>query len=358
MKKNLLLLCLLFFLFNAGKSQIVITEIMYNPPESGTDSLEFIEIYNAGNSNVSLLNHSFTWGGSVKRHIFTTDTVLAPKSFFVLAITNANAVRRQYKLAYTPTIPAVAAGLGNSSTTIKLLNATDQTLDSVLYSNTWGGNGNGSSLNLCDITADNALQASWAASTTLVGSTINGQALKASPGAFEACTPLPVKWLQVGINEQPTGSVSLFWQVQEIDVLNYVVEQSNNGLNYTSIGGLPSKGNGVNNYTFTANTELGNYFRIKQVDNNGSFTYSQVLAAKQTAMRVIKASPNPTKQLVVLNVDEKLAKETFFVYNQQGMILQTFKPNKQTFQVNLSSYAKGVYYIKSESGKSVNIVKY
>src|SRR5690606_18090272 len=27
---------------------IVITEIMYNPPESGTDSLEFIELYNNG----------------------------------------------------------------------------------------------------------------------------------------------------------------------------------------------------------------------------------------------------------------------------------------------------------------------
>lgn len=358
MKKNLLLITFFLCLFNIGKSQIVITEIMYNPPEAGTDSLEFIEFYNAGNTSINLLNHSIFYGNA-KRYTFTTDSIMAPKSFIVFAATNANAVRRQYKLNYTPIAPASAAsGINNTSTTIKILGASDQTLDSITYQSTWGGNGNGASLNLCDVSADNALAASWAASTTLVGTTINGSALKASPGALEACAPLPVKWLQVSINDQNVGTASLFWQVQEIDVSHYIVEQSNNGLNYTAIGNLSSKGNGINSYTFTANTELGNYYRIKQVDNNGSFTYSQVLAARQTAMRVIKASPNPTKQLVVVNVDEKLAKETFVLYNQQGMVLQIIKPNKQNFEVNLSKYANGVYFIKSESGKSVNIVKY
>jgi len=29
-------------------AQVVINEIMYNPPESGNDSLEYVEIYNPG----------------------------------------------------------------------------------------------------------------------------------------------------------------------------------------------------------------------------------------------------------------------------------------------------------------------
>ena len=35
-----------FFQSNLTAQDLVISEIMYNPPESGTDSLEFIEIYN------------------------------------------------------------------------------------------------------------------------------------------------------------------------------------------------------------------------------------------------------------------------------------------------------------------------
>ena len=38
----------------SAQNDIVITEIMYNPPESGTDSLEFIEIYNKGEGTIDL----------------------------------------------------------------------------------------------------------------------------------------------------------------------------------------------------------------------------------------------------------------------------------------------------------------
>jgi len=41
---------------------IVITEIMYNPPESGTDSLEFIELMNNDTVTVNLLDFFFASG--------------------------------------------------------------------------------------------------------------------------------------------------------------------------------------------------------------------------------------------------------------------------------------------------------
>ena len=46
---------LIFVLFASNMyGQVVINEISYNPPETNTDSLEFIEIFNAGNAMVNI----------------------------------------------------------------------------------------------------------------------------------------------------------------------------------------------------------------------------------------------------------------------------------------------------------------
>ena len=58
MKKLAFTLLCAFALALTSQAQIVITEIMYNPPEANTDSLEYIEIYNNGNTTVDLENWS------------------------------------------------------------------------------------------------------------------------------------------------------------------------------------------------------------------------------------------------------------------------------------------------------------
>ncbi len=64
-------------------AEIVITEIMYNPPESGTDSLEFIELYNKGVEVENLGGYYFADG-----IIYTFPSVmLNPGELFWLLLT-------------------------------------------------------------------------------------------------------------------------------------------------------------------------------------------------------------------------------------------------------------------------------
>jgi len=54
MKKTTLSLAAFFFTLMSLRAQIVITEIMYNPPPSGVDSLEYVEVFNNSGMPVNL----------------------------------------------------------------------------------------------------------------------------------------------------------------------------------------------------------------------------------------------------------------------------------------------------------------
>lgn len=165
-----------------AKAQIVITEIMYNPPESNVDSLEYIEFYNNSNADVNLEN----W--SVFGVTFTFPAMtLAPNAYVVTAV-NAAAIQNQFgKTA----LQWAGGALSNGGEKIALVNPQGDTIDLVTYTNAapWPtqANGNGASLVLCDPNSDNSLPQNWQAAVTPTGVTINGKAVLANPGAASGC---------------------------------------------------------------------------------------------------------------------------------------------------------------------------
>ncbi|HND88089.1 MAG TPA: lamin tail domain-containing protein, partial [Saprospiraceae bacterium] len=184
MKKTLLSLLFAAGVLVAAKAQVVINEIMYNPPESGTDSLEFIEIYNAGNTAVDVSGWSL--GGVV--FTFPAGSSIGAKAYAVVAV---KASAFQSVFGFTP-LQWTSGGLSNSGEPVRLFDAAMGEVDLVDYKNAlpWPveGNGNGNSIVLCDPGADNNNPANWQAAATATGITINGKEVKANPNAASGCT--------------------------------------------------------------------------------------------------------------------------------------------------------------------------
>lgn len=166
-------------LFQFSNAQVVINEISYNPPESGNDSLEYIELYNAGASSVNLNGWHFLKG------IEDTlpNVVLAPGSYFVTAV-NAQAMNTVFGVAV---YEWSSGALSNSGESIVLLDATNAIIDSVLFDDTdpWPvePDGNGPSLELIDAALDNNDGANWQFSGGSTGVVINGFEVFGTPGA-------------------------------------------------------------------------------------------------------------------------------------------------------------------------------
>jgi hypothetical protein len=103
--------------------------------------------------------------------------------------------------------------------------------------------------------------------------------------------------------EFPIG-VMLTWSTSlEENTATFMIEKSENGLDFTNIGTTQSAGNSkkVKEYNFLdvmANTQFVHY-RLKQIDIDGSFSYTDVLKVKKTItnnfMIARMSSPNTSK---------------------------------------------------------------
>ena len=157
--------------------KIVITEIMYNPPESGSDSLEFIELYNNGLDPVDLTGFEFVNGVS---YIFPA-VMLDPAEYLVVSVNSVAMMNTFGVTAYEWT----SGALSNSGELIQLVDDGGMFVDSVRYDDhlPWDtlADGFGPSLTLCDPYLDNGLAENWAASTEFAAVNSIGDSIWATP---------------------------------------------------------------------------------------------------------------------------------------------------------------------------------
>ncbi len=168
----------------APSEDIVINEIMYNPP--GTDALgEYLELYNRGSADVNLQGFSFSEGID---YVFP-DISLAPGEFLVLAADSA-AVQATYGISARQW---TLGGLSNNGEDIVLLDNMGNIIDIVVYDNNapWAAiaDGEGPSLILCDPNSDNSDPANWRYSVESTGIVPAGSLdlIFASPGMANNC---------------------------------------------------------------------------------------------------------------------------------------------------------------------------
>lgn len=117
-------------------------------------------------------------------------------------------------------------------------------------------------------------------------------------------TPLPIEWLN--FDAQANGrTIHLNWSTaSEKNNLLFVVERSSNGLDWTKIGERKGSGNSSQachySYQDEVSSESLNYYRIKQVDTDGQYAYSRVIAVENKIEfhTELEIFPNPASDML------------------------------------------------------------
>jgi hypothetical protein len=162
---------------------------------------------------------------------------------------------------------------------------------------------------------------------------------------------LPVTWLS--FTAQDGGNrVNLDWATaSEINNSHFEVERSTNGLDWLQLGQLSGQGTtvGESHYAFSDITPLAgyNYYRIKQVDFDGNYSYSSVelVVFANGNLALSQIYPNPSRGIVQvdlpLNRDELLLNVT----DMQGNLQYTEWVQGESTSIDVSHLPKGIYLV-------------
>ncbi|MBS1511994.1 MAG: fibronectin type III domain-containing protein [Bacteroidetes bacterium] len=175
---------------------------------------------------------------------------------------------------------------------------------------------------------------------------------------------LPVSLVQFSATKG-NGVNQLLWSTAtEINSKWFELQRSEDGNSFTTITTVNSNGNsaGIKNYQYTdhltAIVPSVYYYRLKMVDINGSFTYSEKVLVKNAKDISITLYPNPGRDVVKLNItDKSLLNTSAAVTDISGKLIQKINIVQTITTLNISAYEKGVYLVRFANGQSVKLVK-
>ena len=178
----------------------------------------------------------------------------------------------------------------------------------------------------------------------------------------------------VGFSAVPNnGNGSLNWQMENesSNTDHYEIERSLNSIDFTIINIINSKNNGNSSNSYDASdlnlstiSSTGIfYYRIKEIDKNGKFIYSETRKIRLSGKALaILAYPNPINHFVNLTIDiEEDASGILTIYDAVGKKIQLMQlellKGANTKKINMANLAAGSYLIQLTTPKENKIIR-
>ncbi|MDF3029274.1 MAG: hypothetical protein K0S23_3581 [Fluviicola sp.] len=163
-------------------------------------------------------------------------------------------------------------------------------------------------------------------------------------------SPLPVELVYFDA-ALTNGQVALTWQTaSEFNSSYFDVLRSDDAKNWSSIGTVAAGGTSQTSldYSLLDQSPLPgvSYYRLKQVDSNGSFDLSEIQSVNNSRkVNQVKIYPNPAdKGLVTVASDEPIT--DLIVFNALGKVVFEKKlDSDDTYLLDTQSFESGMYWI-------------
>ena len=170
---------------------------------------------------------------------------------------------------------------------------------------------------------------------------------------------LPLSWSQALKAQYTKGETLLSWSVTaQINNETFVIEHSKNGRDFEVIGQVAGDNNLLAEKSFSFihsnSTEGLHYYRIRQVDFDGQFSFSNVATVDIPSIG-IQFFPNPAKDQITIILPEQQATQVF-LYNALGQLIRQIDIKHSPFQLDVSDLATGSYFLQPTTTNSYQLL--
>lgn len=386
MKKGLLFL-LTLALLSPIYGQII-NEVVYDPdgPNDGSSTAgEWIELYCEGPGACDASCMVITDGDWTVQ--IPDGTSIPAGGFYVIGkATYATATVDLDVETCACTTGSNVMELTNSGEAVGLYDATGTLLDGVIYEspsagNDPGGVGNGGEDSAgaggCPVvTAD--IEGNAAAYVSVGSGGDNGIARDLDGGTwgyidFLDATPgetneefLSIDLVDFTVTYIKSTTVQLDWATaQEIDNEYFSIEHSTTGRDFKEIDFVKGAGTSTSKETYQFKHDdavVGaNYYRLRQVDFDGTSTISKVEVVTVKGAKTINAWPTvATSQISIVLSEASTQDQMIEVYNIIGnkVLTAIVESNQTAIELDIADLDNGSYFIRIESGDEMFITRF
>jgi len=203
--------------------------------------------------------------------------------------------------------------------------------------------------------------------TTFDNGDVGSFSMTTTNGTFANLLPIKLK----SFSAAKAGNINVLkWETsQEINVANYVIQRSANGVDFTdNIVTIPAR-NAANGSSYSA-TDVNpknsiNYYRLKIIDKDASISYSPTVRVNNKGKAsVVSVYPNPAASYIMVQLaEDRNEKVSVSISNSEGKIViqqQYTNLNSNLIKLQIAQLAKGNYFVKvatSQEESTITFVK-
>jgi autotransporter-associated beta strand protein len=178
----------------------------------------------------------------------------------------------------------------------------------------------------------------------------------------DAAAPLPLTWQSFACNNTSNGKVELQWSTaMEQNTAAFEVETSTGNEPFKKIGYVAAAGYSQisRHYRFedTAPAWGISYYRIKQTDRDGKFSYSEICKVENEMRATPVIFPNPCDDLLELNGMGNMKNISFQIYSSVGTEVDRGNLTHLGEKLDVKNLPPGIYSLKlSAAGREWNLL--
>jgi PKD repeat protein len=146
--------------------------------------------------------------------------------------------------------------------------------------------------------------------------------------------------------------IQLSWITEsEINSERFEIERSNDGVTFETIASVEGKQNSKEKTDYNYNDKSLPrglyYYRLKQIDFDGQFAYSDIVSVEiNNSNESVNLFPNPTNNLLFIETTGNIEEIVISNFMGQSMLVKLGQKNQNRRELDLGQFTPGMYYIK------------